>query len=598
MDIKAEILDYINCNEVTGALLLTGSWGCGKSYLMKQIAKELNEHKKAAVAVISLFGLDSVASINKRVKDEYSSFKLGTMGKSVKKISKGMTTLAKDGLAVAETVFSGVAGLSAASKGLSALMSYDVLGFIEIQNTIGKDENQRKFVIVFDDLERSNITQKDLLGAINEFIENKQIKTIIVADEDKISESDKGNNDYKEYKEKLISRTLHMTTDYNSLIENLVAAYPETSKGYRDFLIESRDLLKLVFAESKSNNIRTLKCALADFERVYAAWKETDVPPDNMKWALYTFGAEMFISKSPNQKEDSQKSDNSIFLYQKEEQYKYKRQHKSDFSTFRSWINEGVWDKHDFIIELQNKYITEEETPLYRFLVYRFWDLQQEDIDKGLPEAVSLAYDGKLSRDELISLIGKIHHLRVNSIILPCDIDYRRMEKGLQIRFENIKKGEITEPKSHTFIEINNIDEEASVLYKMIEKFEQRIVTAKNRELYLKFLDGDETVSDFSLKNHYYEEFDSEWLELFKEKYLGASNSDKRGYALSLLELTFVSNEFSNEENTETTKANFNKLIDWLESLKSDDSITKLINKSFAQEIRKMKCFGSEKSEV
>ena len=76
MDVKTEILDYIKSPETTGALLLTGKWGCGKSYLIKEIAKELNENKTAAVAIVSLFGLDSVTAINKRVKDEYISFKL------------------------------------------------------------------------------------------------------------------------------------------------------------------------------------------------------------------------------------------------------------------------------------------------------------------------------------------------------------------------------------------------------------------------------------------------------------------------------------------------------------------------------------------
>lgn len=585
MNIKEEILDYINCNQVTGALLLTGPWGCGKSYLIKEIARELNENKQAAIAVISLFGLDSVSAINKRVKDEYTSFKLGSMGRSIKKITKQVKILAKDSLAVAEAAASGNVGLSAASKGLSSLLSYDILNFLEIQNTIGKKENERKFVIVFDDLERSNISQKELLGTINEFVENKQVKTIIVADESKITDKNETDNRYKEYKEKLISRTLHMTADYDKLIESLLTAYPETSKGYRDFLIESCELLKLVFLESESYNIRTLKCTLADFERVYTAWRETGVSIDNMKWALYTFGAEMFLAKEPP-KNDSQQDTTPSFFNEGKAQYQYKSRHNSDFSAFRNWIYGGIWVKSDFVTELQNKYVGKEETPLYRFLIYHFWDLQQEDIDKGLPEAVSLAYDGKLSRDDLISLIGKIHAFRDNSINLPCSIDYHRMEEGLKKRLDNIKKGEITESKLHTFIEKNNLDEDASDLYQMIEKFEQRMVTAKNRESYFNFLNGDEMVSDYSLKGLYYEEFDSEWLELFKEKYLDASNSDKRRCALSLLELTFNSREFSNEENTEMTKSNFNKLIDWLESLKSDDSITKLINESFAKELR------------
>ena len=45
MDIRKEIESYLNCKEATGALLLTGEWGCGKSYLIKEIAKEFSEKK-------------------------------------------------------------------------------------------------------------------------------------------------------------------------------------------------------------------------------------------------------------------------------------------------------------------------------------------------------------------------------------------------------------------------------------------------------------------------------------------------------------------------------------------------------------------------
>lgn len=227
MDIKSELLDYINCNENTGALLLTGPWGCGKSFLVKQIAKELNDEKSAAVAVISLFGLDSVSAINKSVKDEYISLKLGTIGKITRKTSKKLIKPIKDGLEVASTVSPETTGLSAVSHGLSTALSYDLFSYIDVQNSIGTDKKKRKFVIVFDDLERCGInSNKDLLGSINNFIENKQIKVIIIADEEKISKSD-----YSEYKEKLISRTLYMSADYESIIENIVHNYKEVSNG-------------------------------------------------------------------------------------------------------------------------------------------------------------------------------------------------------------------------------------------------------------------------------------------------------------------------------------------------------------------------------
>ena len=61
--------------------MLTGKWGCGKSYLVKKIAEDQEKEKKAAMAIVSLFGLDSIAAINKSVKDKYLGFQLGALDK-------------------------------------------------------------------------------------------------------------------------------------------------------------------------------------------------------------------------------------------------------------------------------------------------------------------------------------------------------------------------------------------------------------------------------------------------------------------------------------------------------------------------------------
>ena len=46
--------------------------------------------------------------------------------------------------------------------------------------------NSKKVILVFDDLERSTLDEVAVLGCINEYCENKHIKTIIVANEEKI----------------------------------------------------------------------------------------------------------------------------------------------------------------------------------------------------------------------------------------------------------------------------------------------------------------------------------------------------------------------------------------------------------------------------
>ena len=45
MDTKYEILEYINQNSNNGALLVTGKWGCGKTYLIQDIRRKNKRNK-------------------------------------------------------------------------------------------------------------------------------------------------------------------------------------------------------------------------------------------------------------------------------------------------------------------------------------------------------------------------------------------------------------------------------------------------------------------------------------------------------------------------------------------------------------------------
>lgn len=582
MNIESEILDYINCNENTGALLLTGPWGCGKSYLMKQIAKDLNQEKAAAIAVISLFGLDSISAINKRVKDEYISLKLGTLGKSARKLSKKLAILVKDGLAVAGSAAPGVTGLAAASQGLSSALSYDLFGFFDVQSTIGNNDSKRKFVIVFDDLERCDInSKKDILGAINNFVENKQIKVIVIADEDKID-----GDDYREYKEKLISRTLCMTADYDSIIENISANYAEAADGYRDFLKENADLIKSVFVESRTSNIRMLKTILADFERVYAAWTKFGFAIEYMPWALYTFGAEVYLSKAPDKDgKPAPKRDLLFFTNEGDDQYPNIGKYHSSFITTKQWITSGTWNAALFTEELKRKYAETDMSPLDRFLTYGFWDMQQEDIDVGLPQAVSLAYAGELSKDSVITLIQKIHALNEYNIAIPVQIDYQLVEDGLEKRLLKIRNGKLEDPASHLIIKESQFDAGASHLAKSLNRFDNQIESANNREKFIQYLNDRGSTSNYSILNLNMEEFDDELFSIFCMEYRLSNNIDRRNIAPALLDLSFYSSEYSTQENMQHTTENFVKLIDFIKALDDTDSIAKLINISISDKI-------------
>lgn len=235
MHIRDEIIDFISAKENNGALLVTGQWGCGKSHLVKQISEDLNKTDEYYISVISLFGIENIATLNHCVKEAYLDANTGFWGKTARKVGKVVAETAKDGTGVAATATSFLAGpasaiLSGVSQGISSLMSINAFDLIAVKNIIERDG--RKFVLIFDDFERCTIDKIDLLGAINEYCENKKIKTIIVCDETHIK-----HKQYSEFKEKIISRTLRLQPNYSDIISSIIEAYEETVDGYKAFFV-------------------------------------------------------------------------------------------------------------------------------------------------------------------------------------------------------------------------------------------------------------------------------------------------------------------------------------------------------------------------
>ena len=63
------IENYIEEQEQNGALLVTGKWGSGKAYLIRQMVKKLNQGPQYLMAVVSLFGIEDTNTLTKKVKE-------------------------------------------------------------------------------------------------------------------------------------------------------------------------------------------------------------------------------------------------------------------------------------------------------------------------------------------------------------------------------------------------------------------------------------------------------------------------------------------------------------------------------------------------
>ena len=64
-----EIENYIEDQEQNGALLVTGKWGSGNTYLIRQMVKKLNQGPQYLMAVVSLFGIEDTNTLTKKVKE-------------------------------------------------------------------------------------------------------------------------------------------------------------------------------------------------------------------------------------------------------------------------------------------------------------------------------------------------------------------------------------------------------------------------------------------------------------------------------------------------------------------------------------------------
>lgn len=255
---------YINIDNPQYAVLLIGNWGCGKTYFIKEIVKtwkepeELNDKVSIRPIYVSLNGIADTHSINERIRAEISPFLYSKGMKVAKNVFKGLLkTTAKIDFNFNED--------DKADGNIS--FNIDSLGIFDSSN---KDVNGRR-IIIFDDIERCKIKTDEIFGYINNFVEHSQCKVILLTDEEKIkkkyekykSESD---IDYKDFKEKLVGQTFEVKSDIDNAVTHFISGSNKISNNLS--INTHEEMVKELFISSQLENLRVLKQALLDFNRL------------------------------------------------------------------------------------------------------------------------------------------------------------------------------------------------------------------------------------------------------------------------------------------------------------------------------------------
>lgn len=230
MNTHLQYLDYFKSLEAPGyAVLVTGDWGVGKTY---QIRKYLSEGE---YYYVSLFGLTST--------DEIHALVLAEASPNLAKVDKVSAEMGK---------------ASRAAGGLFALLGTIAPTAI---NAILRQEIKPDRLLVFDDLERSHLELKDLLGVINTYVEHYGFPVIVITHDDKLKKK------FKKLKEKLFGQTIQITPQVAEAFDKFVSDTGEST--FQTFATNHKDDIIRVFDESGTMSLRMLRHVVEDLERLH-----------------------------------------------------------------------------------------------------------------------------------------------------------------------------------------------------------------------------------------------------------------------------------------------------------------------------------------
>lgn len=237
---------YLGLDSPGFAVLVTGEWGSGKTFqVLNSIPKELQCH-------VSLFGISDAQEVYSTV------FAKMFPGKN---FAKKLLDMTKDLSGELNGITFGAGSL--ASNILSPL----------IKLTVDRDK-----VIIFDDLERCPMLNKEIFGVINQYIEHHQCKVIILAHDKET------HDDFIRTKEKIIGHTIQIEPQ----IDDAATVFFSGKFKLNNFNAIKPVILD-AFIKTNCKSLRILKYVINDCNRLLECLEPIHLKNINAMKALFNF---------------------------------------------------------------------------------------------------------------------------------------------------------------------------------------------------------------------------------------------------------------------------------------------------------------------
>ena len=563
-DLVESILDYIRADYTDYAIMINGEWGSGKTYfwnnkIRKKIDSMQLNGKQYTTIYMSLYGISNLEEISKKIFMETTQL----MDKNLRRYmeANGQTTIpeyAKTGLDMAN--FFGVT------------QNGDKLDYAEFFSTDDK-------ILCFDDLERANVDVIDILGYINNFVEHDHIKTIIICNEKELSTKLKSSNlemktfiatylldkqgelnttdkpmvekiqnkiehvfdkanDYERIKEKLIGETFEYAPKFDYIINGILMRY-ESNPDLIRFLRENTRLIILTFERSGTRNLRILKHALNDFQKIYEM-VEKNYPNTNNRvmqtMLIFTIAIsfeikagkitkDKFINIKDNEEYKSilvssrTLMDNRQF-YIKEFDSNYYYNFKSEYRFFKFieyYVRTRIFDMRLFkenMETIRNTVDTDNLPGYKRLLTEEYWKISDDEFDKVIKEVLEEVKEGNLELIDIVKIYAYFSYFSRKGLI---DYDIKTLKSvffnGMNISSLKSKYCKNVEEELSK-IALEQVEEDMDDIVKHFNNLNNQLLDKMYKEK------AEEIFKAIPMKmENFYEKFDRECMNIPIFKY-------------------------------------------------------------------------------
>ena len=558
-DLVESILDYVRADYTDYAIMINGEWGSGKTHfwnnkIRKKIDSMKFNGKQYKTIYMSLYGISNLEDISKKIFIETTQL----MDKNLKKYMNQHEEMtipeyAKTGLDMANLF-----GVSANE------------GKIDYEEFFSTDDK----VLCFDDLERANVDVIDILGYINNFVEHDHIKTIIICNEKELSTKIKSSNlemktfiatyildkegelqdnnkpmvekikdqienvfdkanDYERIKEKLIGETFEYAPKFDYIINGILIRYeddPDLERFYRTNI----NLIISTFKKSGTRNLRILKHALKDFQKIYQV--VTQKYPDISNRVIQTMliftiaisfeikagkvTKDKFIDIKNNEEYKAILVSSRVLMdnrqfYIKEFDNNYYYNFKAEYRFFKFieyYVRTRIFDmkllKND-MAEIQNTGENRNVPAYKRLLTEEYWKIPDEEFLKVINDIIKEIKSGKVELIELVKLYSYFSYFSSKKLI---PYESETIKKIFEDSMDLVaQKSEYYEIKKDEFTEFALVQNQKD-MQKILNKFYEINESLKEKAFGKK---AEEIFKCIPMKmEQFYDRFDKECMEI------------------------------------------------------------------------------------